>query len=201
MENTLTETIIDPIAGSTSRPLLDVHRSTSCATGKIRTAGLASAARRGRDVAGSLPLLALTLPLLLPVACLIRFEPRGPVLYRHDRAGLRGRIFALLKFRSMRTDAEAGGPCRAADRDPRLTWIGAFIRATRIDALPQLFNVARGEMSLVGPRPERPFFTEELARIMPAYDERMHALPGITGWVQVNRPYGASIQDAGQPGI
>ncbi len=153
-------------------------------------------------MAGSLLLLALTLPLLLQVACLIKFESRGPALYRQDRAGLHGRIVAILKFRSVRTDAEGGRPChRLADRDPRLTRIGAFIRAKRIDALPQLINVVRGEMSLVGPRPERPFFTEELARIMPAYDERMHALPGITGWVQVNRPYGASIQDAGQPGI
>jgi lipopolysaccharide/colanic/teichoic acid biosynthesis glycosyltransferase len=190
------ETIINPIPTTTSRPLVDTHRSTLRATRRFRAAALAGAARRGRDVAGSRLLLALTLPLLLLVACLIKLDSRGPVLNRQDRVGLHGRIFAIPKFRSMRTDAEAGGRCWAAEKDRRLTRIGAFIRATRIDELPQLVGVLRGEMSLVGQRPERPFFIEELARIISKYHERAHVLPGITGWAQMNHPFGASIQDA-----
>jgi lipopolysaccharide/colanic/teichoic acid biosynthesis glycosyltransferase len=96
----------------------------------------------------------------------------------------------------MRVDAEAAGPCWAAVRDPRVTRVGAFIRAYRIDELPQLINVLRGEMSLVGPRPERPYFATELARVIPGYDDRTRVLPGITGWAQVSYPYGASVADA-----
>jgi lipopolysaccharide/colanic/teichoic acid biosynthesis glycosyltransferase len=152
--------------------------------------------RRLRDIAGSVLLLFLTLPLCLLVAGLIKLESRGPVLYRQDRVGLNGRIFTLLKFRSMRADAEAGGPCWAAERDPRITRVGAFIRARRIDELPQLLNVLRGDMSLVGPRPERPCFTAQLACIIPRYDERAVVLPGLTGLAQVRYAYGASVQDA-----
>jgi lipopolysaccharide/colanic/teichoic acid biosynthesis glycosyltransferase len=130
---------------------------------------------------------------MLAVACLIKLESRGPVLYQEDRVGLHGRIFSLLKLRSMQIDAEAGGPCWAAQRDRRVTRIGGFIRACRIDELPQLINVLRGEMSLVGPRPERPFFTEQLREVIQQYDERTRVLPGITGWAQVNFP---SVGDA-----
>ena len=153
-------------------------------------------AQRVRDVAGSLLLLAFTLPLLLLMACLIKFDSPGPVLYRQDRVGLRGRVFTLLKFRTMQIDAEADGPRWATERDPRVTRFGAFIRASRIDELPQLINVLRGEMSLVGPRPERPYFVRELVRIIPQYDERTLVLPGLTGWAQVNHRYGASVEDA-----
>ena len=152
--------------------------------------------RRTLDVIGSLLLLAFTLPLLLLVAFLIKVDSTGPVLYRQSRVGLHGRIFTMLKFRSMRVDAEAAGPCWATDRDPRMTRIGAFIRATRLDEVPQLLNVLRGEMSLVGPRPERPHFVQQLAAIIPRYNERTHVLPGITGWAQINYPYGASVEDA-----
>ena len=152
--------------------------------------------RRTLDVIGSLLLLAFTLPILLLVAFLIKIDSRGPVLYRQSRVGLHGRIFTMLKFRSMRVDAEAAGPCWAAKRDPRMTRIGAFIRATRLDEVPQLLNVLRGEMSLVGPRPERPHFVQQLAAIIPRYNERTHVLPGITGWAQINYPYGASVEDA-----
>jgi exopolysaccharide biosynthesis polyprenyl glycosylphosphotransferase len=155
-----------------------------------------NALRRARDVAGSLILLALTLPLLLLVVCLIKFDSRGPLLYRQHRVGLNGQVFTLLKFRSMRIDAEAAGPCWATEGDPRVTRVGAFIRAFRIDELPQLINVLRGEMSLVGPRPERPHFVTQLARIIPGYDDRTRVLPGITGWAQVHYPYGASVEDA-----
>ena len=152
--------------------------------------------RRTLDVIGSLLLLAFALPLLLLVAFLIKVDSTGPVLYRQSRVGLHGRIFTMLKFRSMRVDAEVAGPCWATDRDPRMTRIGAFIRATRLDEVPQLLNVLRGEMSLVGPRPERPHFVQQLAAIIPRYNERTHVLPGITGWAQINYPYGASVEDA-----
>ena len=152
--------------------------------------------RRALDVIGSLLLLAFALPLLLLVAVLIKVDSTGPVLYRQSRVGLHGRIFTMLKFRSMRVDAEVAGPCWATDRDPRMTRIGAFIRATRLDEVPQLLNVLRGDMSLVGPRPERPHFVQQLAAIIPCYHERTHVLPGITGWAQINYPYGASVEDA-----
>ena len=151
--------------------------------------------RRARDILGSLLLLLIALPLLLMVACLIKLESPGPVLYRQRRVGLHGSTFTLLKLRSMRQDAEAAGPCWAAERDPRMTRVGAVIRAYRIDELPQLLNVLRGEMSLVGPRPERPYFTAQLVRIIPRYEERTRVLPGITGWAQVRYPYGASVED------
>ena len=124
--------------------------------------------RRALDVIGSLLLLAFAVPLLLLVAFLIKVDSTGPVLYRQSRVGLHGRIFTMLKFRSMRVNAEVAGPCWATDRDPRMTRIGAFIRATRLDEVPQLLNVLRGEMSLVGPRPERPHFVQQLAAIIPA---------------------------------
>ncbi len=152
--------------------------------------------RRICDVVGSLLLLLITLPALLIVACLIKLDSRGPVLYRQHRVGLHGRVFSLLKFRSMRVDAEAAGPCWAIERDPRVTRLGAFLRATRLDETPQLLNVLFGQMSLVGPRPERPHFAEQLSRVIPRYDERTKVPPGITGWAQVNYPYGASVEDA-----
>jgi exopolysaccharide biosynthesis polyprenyl glycosylphosphotransferase len=154
------------------------------------------AIRRGRDVAISLLLLLLTLPIVLVVACLIKLESPGPVFYRQQRTGLHGRGFTLWKFRSMRMDAEASGACWASQRDPRVTRIGAFMRAHRIDELPQLANVLRGEMSLIGPRPERPIFVKQLVQAMPDFAARAQVLPGVTGWAQVNYPYGASVEDA-----
>ena len=162
----------------------------------IRRQQLAEAVRRGRDVALSLLLLVVTSPLLLIVACLITLESPGPVLYRQERVGLGGHAFSLWKLRSMRIDAEASGPIWAARRDPRITRVGAFIRAHRIDELPQLANIIRGEMSLVGPRPERPIFVEQLADVIPNYRARTRVQPGLTGWAQVNYPYGASVEDA-----
>lgn len=152
--------------------------------------------RRIRDVLGSLIMLVFLMPLMLLVACLIRLDSAGPVLYRQERVGLHGVAFTMLKFRSMRVDAESCGPCWTAKRDPRITRFGAFMRLSRIDELPQLINVLRGEMSLIGPRPERPHFTEQLVRAIPSYDDRTSVLPGITGWAQVNHPYGASVEDA-----
>jgi exopolysaccharide biosynthesis polyprenyl glycosylphosphotransferase len=148
------------------------------------------------DIALSFALLVLTLPLMLVTAALIRLDSRGPVLYRQERVGLRGRPFTVLKFRSMRIDAEACGPVWAMQRDPRVTRIGSFIRLTRIDELPQLINVLRGEMSFIGPRPERQHFVEQLEQVLPFYRDRAQVKPGLTGWAQVNYPYGASVEDA-----
>jgi lipopolysaccharide/colanic/teichoic acid biosynthesis glycosyltransferase len=161
-----------------------------------REAALVSAIRRARDLAGSLLLLILTLPIFIVVACLVKLDSPGPILYRQARVGLYGRTFTLLKFRSMRVDAEAGGPQWATVGDSRVTRVGAFLRACRIDELPQLLNVLLGDMSLVGPRPERPHFVRQLARVLPHYNERACVLPGITGWAQVKLPYGASVEDA-----
>jgi sugar transferase (PEP-CTERM system associated) len=158
-----------------------------------------NAIRRGADLMISVAFLIATLPLMLVVAGLIKLDSPGPVFYRQERIGLHGRVFTLLKFRSMRTDAEAEGKPRwAARNDSRVTRVGAFIRSTRIDELPQLINVLRGEMSFIGPRPERPHFVEELARDIPLYRDRAYVKPGITGWAQVNFPYGASVEDARQ---
>ena len=159
-------------------------------------ARLMAAEWRARDVTIGAALLVATLPISLVAMCLIKLESPGPVFYRQLRTGLHGRPFTVLKFRSMRQDAESGGPCWAAVRDQRVTRIGAYLRATRIDELPQLLNVLRGEMSLIGPRPERPHFVAELAEIIPDYTRRTEILPGITGWAQVNHPYGASVEDA-----
>lgn len=158
---------------------------------------LSRAIKRAVDITASLLLLALTLPLMMGVGILIKLDSRGPVLYRQQRVGRFGERFTLLKFRSMRVDAESeGAPRWAAKRDPRITRVGALIRSTRIDELPQLLNVLHGEMSLIGPRPERPHFVAQLSQVIPFYIERNYVKPGITGWAQVNFPYGASIEDA-----
>jgi len=152
--------------------------------------------KRLLDVSCSAVGLVLTSPLLLLTAVAIRWDSPGPVLYRQERAGLRGRPFMLFKFRSMRTDAESGTPVWARDNDDRVTRIGRILRASRIDELPQLWNVLRGDMSLVGPRPERPFFVERLAAHIPFYRERHAVRPGVTGWAQVRYRYGSSVEDA-----
>jgi lipopolysaccharide/colanic/teichoic acid biosynthesis glycosyltransferase len=157
---------------------------------------LDAAVQRAADIVLSLTLLVFTLPLMLLTAVLIRLDSPGPVLYRQERVGLHGRPFTLLKFRSMRTDAEARGPVWAAQSDPRVTRVGAFIRLVRIDELPQLLNVLRGQMSFIGPRPERPHFVAQLEQALPFYRDRALVKPGLTGWAQVNYPYGASVEDA-----
>jgi sugar transferase (PEP-CTERM system associated) len=153
--------------------------------------------KRAFDIVVSLGLLVFTAPLLLLTAGLIKLDSKGPVLYRQERVGYRGRVFTIFKFRSMRVDAERdSGPQWAAKRDPRITRVGAVIRKLRIDELAQILNVLRGDMSFVGPRPERPFFVDSLAADIPYYTERHWVRPGITGWAQINYPYGASIEDA-----
>ena len=165
--------------------------------GGFRSSRGAEIFRRAFDLIIAGLLLILTLPLMLLIALLIKFDSPGPAWYRQERVGLRGRVFTLYKFRSMHKDAEAGGlPIWAAVGDARVTRVGMFIRYCRIDELPQLLNVLRGEMSIIGPRPERPYFVEKLAANIPLYITRHYVKPGITGWAQVNAPYGASIEDA-----
>jgi len=149
------------------------------------------------DLTVSGALLLLTLPIMLVAALCIYLESGGPVLFRQQRVGQGGRIFTLYKFRSMRNDAESDGtPHWARANDDRTTKVGRFIRKFRIDELPQIFNVFQGEMSFVGPRPERPFFVDQLVKQIPFYALRHSAKPGISGWAQVRYPYGASIDDA-----
>jgi exopolysaccharide biosynthesis polyprenyl glycosylphosphotransferase len=155
--------------------------------------------RRCVDVICSCIVAAATAPVLLLVALAIHIEDRGAVLYRQERIGLGGHPFTLLKFRSMREDAERDGvPVCAAEQDPRVTRTGRIIRLLRIDELPQLLNVLRGEMSMIGPRPERPYFVDTYSRLIPAYQYRHAVRPGITGWAQVSFRYGTSAEDAKQ---
>jgi exopolysaccharide biosynthesis polyprenyl glycosylphosphotransferase len=153
--------------------------------------------KRALDITVSLVVLIVTLPIQLLTACLIKLESPGPIFYHQERVGRYGRVFSILKFRSMRVDAETDGEPRwATEQDPRITRVGAIIRKLRIDELPQLINVLRGDMSFVGPRPERPLFVEQLSKDIPYYAERHWIRPGITGWAQVNYPYGASLEEA-----
>ncbi|GMM94222.1 TIGR03013 family XrtA/PEP-CTERM system glycosyltransferase [Qipengyuania sp. MTN3-11] len=157
---------------------------------------LSSGAKRTFDVVVSLALLVITAPVILLFALLVRLESPGSPFFRQKRIGLYGEPFVLTKLRSMRQDAEAGGAQWAQKDDPRVTRIGRFIRKVRIDELPQCWNVLKGEMSFVGPRPERPNFVAELESELPYYAERHMVKPGITGWAQINFPYGASIEDS-----
>ncbi|MBL8484263.1 MAG: TIGR03013 family PEP-CTERM/XrtA system glycosyltransferase [Rhodocyclaceae bacterium] len=155
--------------------------------------------KRSFDVVVSLALLLITMPIIALTALLIVIESGFPLIYRQERVGKGGRTFEVLKFRSMRTDAEADGKPRwAGSNDSRVTRIGKFIRRTRIDELPQIVNVLKGDMSFVGPRPERPFFVDQLSGQIPYYMTRHSVKPGITGWAQVRYAYGASVDDAFQ---
>jgi len=149
------------------------------------------------DISVSAVMLIATLPVMLLAALAIVLETGRPILYRQKRVGERGQVFEILKFRSMRVDAEQDGVARwARENDDRVTRVGKFLRLTRIDELPQLVNVLRGDMSFVGPRPERPPFVTDLSREVPVYPTRHSVKPGITGWAQIRYPYGASVDDA-----
>lgn len=153
--------------------------------------------KRLSDVVSSLVLLVLAAPIMILTMIAIRLDSPGPVIYRQPRVGLGGRIFMCLKFRSMRADAERDGVARWASKgDTRITRVGSFIRKTRIDELPQLLSVLTGQMSLVGPRPERPSFVDQLKTSIPFYELRHSVKPGITGWAQVRYQYGGSLEDA-----
>lgn len=171
------------------------------------------AIKRTLDISMALSALVTLSPLFILTALLIKLTDRGPIFYRHVRLGHGRRSFACVKFRTMvanadevlaehlRSSPDAAGEwasSRKLKNDPRVTAVGAVLRKLSIDELPQLINVLRGEMSMIGPRPERPHFVEQLARIIPFYNERSYVKPGITGWAQVNYPYGASVEDARQ---
>jgi sugar transferase (PEP-CTERM system associated) len=155
-----------------------------------------NALKRTLDVAVSLILLVMFTPFLALAAVAIKIDDRGPILYSQERVTRNDRAFKIYKLRTMRIDAEKAGAVWAAKRDPRITRVGNFLRQSRVDEMPQLFNVLRGQMSLVGPRPERPKFVAELAEHLPLYRERHMVKAGLTGWAQINYPYGASIEDA-----
>jgi sugar transferase (PEP-CTERM system associated) len=140
----------------------------------------------------------LSLPIVIVTAILIKLESRGPIFYKQERVGKNGRTFVLTKFRSMRVDAEQDGPVWASKGDSRTTRVGRIIRKIRVDEIPQFWHILRGEMSFVGPRPERPHFVAQLAEEIPFYEQRHLIAPGLTGWAQIKYPYGASIEDARQ---
>lgn len=152
--------------------------------------------KRTIDLLVSLAGLCLTLPLWPIIAVLIKIGDGGPIFYSQDRVGLKDRVFRLYKFRTMRTDAENGASVWSSPNDPRVTPVGRFLRKTRLDELPQLFNILMGQMSLVGPRPERPDIVRELGKEIPFYNERHLVKPGLTGWAQISYKYGSSIEDA-----
>jgi sugar transferase (PEP-CTERM system associated) len=183
----------------TSRVSLNMLRpSWLIFTGRGRRAKLTDLSRS--IVHWSVALLGaiLSLPIVLLTAVLIKLESRGPVFYKQERVGKNGRTFTLTKFRSMRVDAEQDGPVWASKGDARTTRVGRIIRKIRIDEIPQFWNILKGEMSFVGPRPERPHFVAQLAEEIPFYEQRHLIAPGLTGWAQIKYPYGASIEDARQ---
>ncbi len=158
---------------------------------------LAQLGKRVFDVVLGLLVFASTWPLMIAAAIAIKIDSPGPILFRQERTGQHGRTFTLCKFRSMRADAEKHtGPVWAQENDPRVTRVGNFLRKSRIDELPQLFNVLAGSMSFVGPRPERPTFVDDLAEQLPYYNQRHIVKPGLTGWAQINYPYGNTVEDA-----
>lgn len=159
------------------------------------SAALRAAAHRSLAFVGAL----ISLPIALLTALLIKLESPGPVLYRQERVGKNGRVFTIMKFRSMRTDAEKDGPVWASkEGDARTTRVGRVIRKIRVDEIPQFWNILKGEMNFVGPRPERPHFVSQLAEEIPFYEQRHLIPPGLTGWAQIKYPYGASVEDARQ---
>jgi len=157
---------------------------------------VSSALKRVFDVFASALLLALTAPVIVLFAIIVKLDSKGPAFFRQTRVGLYGQVFDLIKLRSMRIDAEKDGAQFAQKDDPRVTRVGRFIRKVRIDELPQAWSVLKGEMSFVGPRPERPEFVSDLENQLAYYAERHMVKPGITGWAQINYPYGASIEDS-----
>ncbi len=162
----------------------------------FRTGRLRAGLKRGFDIVGSLLILLPISPIMVLAMLAVWMGDRGPIFYRQERVTRGGRSFQILKLRTMRVNAETRGAVWAAVKDSRITPVGEFLRRSRLDEVPQLLNVLLGDMSLVGPRPERPEFIEDLAKLLPLYQERHAVKAGLTGWAQVNYPYGASLDDA-----
>jgi sugar transferase (PEP-CTERM system associated) len=181
----------------TGRVLLDMVRpSWLIFSSRGRRARLNELARALMNRAVALIGALLSLPIAIVTALLIKIDSRGPVLYQQQRVGKNGRTFTLMKFRSMRIDAEKDGPVWAKSDDERMTRVGWIIRKIRVDEIPQFWNILRGDMNFIGPRPERPHFVAQLAEEIPYYEQRHLIAPGLTGWAQIKYPYGASIADA-----
>jgi sugar transferase (PEP-CTERM system associated) len=175
--------------------LEDLKPSSLVFSDGFRASPLTRFVKRLTDIVVAAAGLVVAAPLMIVTAIAVWLESQGPVLYSQDRVGENGRLFTLYKFRSMQADAEHGTPVWAKQNDLRVTRVGRFIRRARLDELPQLWNVLRGDMSFVGPRPERPYFVERLAAAVPYYIERHSVRPGVTGWAQVKYRYGSSVED------
>jgi sugar transferase (PEP-CTERM system associated) len=167
--------------------------------GRRRDTQLKTVLRKGGHRCLGLIGLIISFPIALLTIILIKLDSKGAIFYRQERVGKNGHIFEVLKFRSMKTDAEADGlPVWATSDDDRTTRIGRIIRKIRVDEIPQFWNITKGEMSFTGPRPERPYFVSQLAKEIPFYEYRHLVAPGLTGWAQIKYPYGASVEDARQ---
>ncbi|TMA25838.1 MAG: exopolysaccharide biosynthesis polyprenyl glycosylphosphotransferase [Deltaproteobacteria bacterium] len=176
---------------------LSLLRPSDLAIGDGLTSPVRAAVKRVFDLLMSSLLLICAAPMLLFLAILIKLDSAGPVFYWQERLGCGGKIYRLYKLRTMRNDAEKiSGPVWAGVRDPRTTRVGTFLRKSRLDEIPQAFAVFRGDMSFVGPRPERPFFVQQLKTQIPFFSLREAVKPGITGWAQIRYPYGATVEDA-----
>lgn len=151
--------------------------------------------KRVIDIIGSLFGLIIAIPIILIFSILIKLESKGPAIFKQSRVGYRGKVFTIYKLRSMNNNAEKNGAVWAAKNDSRITKIGKFIRNTRIDELPQLFNILRGDMTIIGPRPERPEFTIEFEKDIPGFIHRVAVKPGLTGWAQINGGYDISPEE------
>lgn len=182
------EEVINRIPLEQANPILLAARARNASP-------FSNAFKRAIDLAVGLVIMIAVLPLIPLVMIAIKLDSPGGILYSQERVGLNGRRFRIFKFRSMRSDAERNGAQWAQKNDSRVTRVGRIMRTTRIDELPQLWNVLRGDMTLVGPRPERPHFTEQLADQLPGYNARHMVKPGLTGWAQVNYRYASSLHD------
>ena len=179
-------------------PLTEFETANIATVASSNESQLATFMRRAADVLISLAAISVGFSFFLLVALAIKLNSRGPVLYSQSRIGLNGAPFNVLKFRTMRSNAETNGPQWASSTDPRVTRVGAFLRKTRIDEFPQFINVLLGSMTLIGPRPERQYFIERIESTVPEFSLRLLIKPGITGWAQINYPYTDTIEDAKQ---